>query len=57
MRGVVRLELFGALPSALLNAAGAEGIALHCHPERSEAESKDLAAAVTLCQDPSASSG
>ena len=28
MRGVVRLELFGALPSALLNAAGAEGIAL-----------------------------
>lgn len=28
MRGVVRLEAFGALPSALLNAAGAEGIAL-----------------------------
>ncbi|MDO4990254.1 MAG: sporulation protein YqfD [Eubacteriales bacterium] len=28
MRGVVRLELFGALPSALLNAAAAGGIAL-----------------------------
>ena len=28
MRGVVRLEIFGALPPALLNAAAAGGIAL-----------------------------